>query len=94
MRKVYMKPNGKVVALRVNENISTSGVLGWIGSDQFGVHYNVVGDKRYIYTSNYESVNTKDESYNAFYDLIISYLYKIDPACRFDPDAENPDPLA
>jgi hypothetical protein len=54
----------------------------------------VVGDKRYIYTSNYESVNTKDESYNAFYDLIISYLYKLDPACRFDPDAENPDPLA
>lgn len=84
MKKIYMKPDGKVVALRVNENISTSGKP--VGEVPFGVKYNVAADgTNYIYTSTTPSVSTNDESFNAFYDLIISYLYQLDPNCRFDP---------
>ncbi len=88
MKKDYMKPEGKVVALRMNENISVSGVPG--ANDAFGIHYTITDDGvKYIYTSTeWTASSTGDEKYDLFYDLIISYLHNIDPNCRFDPNAE------
>ena len=87
MKKDYLKPEGKVVALRMNENISSSG--GFALGDKFGIHYTVIGDKKYIFgDTSVETSNTGDEKYDRFYDLILSYLHNVDPNCRFDPDEE------
>lgn len=84
MKKDYMKPEGKVVTLRMNENISTSGDSG-VAGDTFGMSYIVAGDKTYIYTSSFEASNTGDDKYDRFYDLIISYIHGLSN-CRYDPD--------
>ena len=83
MRKNYMKPEGKVVALRMNENISASGEPAF--RDSFGITYNVVGDTKYIYTSTtVQATSSTDDRFNAFYDLILSFIHDLSN-CRFDP---------
>jgi hypothetical protein len=83
MKKDYMKPEGKVVAMNLNENIATSG-----SSDTYGMKYRLGADgvTKYIYTSDYVACDTDNERFNRFYDLVASYIYGIDPNCRSDAD--------
>ena len=85
MKKDYMKPQGNVVAMQVNENIALS-IDKPTSSLNYGVNYVVVGDKRYIQGDvNYEASSTGDEKYDRFYDLIISYLHNLPSNCRYNP---------
>lgn len=85
MKKDYMKPQGNVVAMQVNENIALS-VDKPTSSLSYGVNYVVIGDKRFIQGDvNYEASNTGDEKYDRFYDLIISYLHNLPSNCRYSP---------
>ena len=81
MKKVYMNPKGKVVALHVNENISSSRNIFETESDPYGIKYMVVGDKKFIQTSDHEACSLGDEAYNRFFDLIVCALYDLDPNC-------------
>jgi hypothetical protein len=84
MKKDYLKPEGKVVALRMNENISLS---GFPTNDRFGIHYTIEGDKKYIFgDTRFEASNTKNDRYDRFYDLLLAFINNIDPNCLFDPD--------
>ena len=89
MKKVYMNPEGKVVSLRVNENISSSSGKISNTSGEFGIKYTIEGDKVFIYTSNHEACELGDEAYNRFFDLVVTYVYGIDPNCRFEPGADE-----
>ena len=85
MKKDYMKPQGNVVAMQVNENIALS-VDKPTSSLSYGVNYVVIGDKRFIQGDvNYEASNTGDEKYDRFYDLIITYLHNLPSNCRYNP---------
>ena len=85
MKKDYMKPQGNVVAMQVNENIALS-VDKPTSSLSYGVNYVVIGDKRFIQGDvNYEASNTGDEKYDRFYDLIITYLHNLPSNCRYSP---------
>lgn len=84
MKKVYMNPEGKVVALHVNENISSSGNVFESESHGFGMTYTIIGDKKFIYTSDHEACTLGDEDYNRFFDLVVSFLYDLDPNCRWE----------
>ena len=85
MKKDYMKPQGNVVAMQVNENIALS-IDKPTSSLNYGVNYVVIGDKRFIQGDvNYEASNTGDEKYDRFYDLIITYLHNLPSNCRYNP---------
>ena len=85
MKKDYMKPQGNVVAMQVNENIALS-IDKPTSSLNYGVNYVVIGDKRYIQGEvAYEASNTGDEKYDRFYDLIITYLHNLPSNCRYNP---------
>lgn len=83
MKKDYMKPEGKVVAMNLNENIATSG-----SSDTYGMRYRFGEDgvTKFIYTSEIVASATGNDRFDRFYDLVASYIYGIDPNCRFDPE--------
>lgn len=87
MKKDYMKPEAKVVAMNLNENIATS--LG--GSDTYGMRYRLGDDgvTKYIYTSDIAAQDTGNDRFDRFYDLVASYLYGVDPVCRFDPEEKE-----
>ena len=87
MKKNYMKPEGAVVAMCMNENISASS-RGPV-SDRFGIHYTVVGDNRYIFgDTSVPASNTGDDKYDHFYNLILVFIHNVDTNCLFDPDTD------
>lgn len=69
MRKNYVKPEGNVVALQMNENIALSFGFADIIYD-FTLAYRVVGDDRYIQDTNIKSKG-KDGLVGATLDLLI-----------------------
>jgi hypothetical protein len=87
MKKNYIKPEGSVVAMCMNENISAS-FHNPVG-DRFGIHYTVEGDNKYIFgDTSVPASNTGDSKYDHFYNLILVFIHNIDSNCLFDPDAE------
>lgn len=73
MKKDYMKPEGKVVAMSVRENIASStGVTG----DTYKVHYivNPVTGEKFIQGNTVPAADTKNEAFNRFYDMVQIYL--------------------
>lgn len=84
MKKDYMKPEGNLVALQANENIATSGAVNGGAVLNYGVYYLEVSGTKYIMgNTGYPASSTGDEKFDCFYDLIISYIHNLDPACRF-----------
>ena len=79
MKKDYMKPEGKVVAMNLNENIAISG-----SADTYSMTYRLGEDgvTKYIYTSDQVACNTGNDRFDRFYDLVASYIYGVDPICR------------
>lgn len=87
MKKDYLKPEGKVVAMRMNENISAS---GFPVNDVFGIRYTIDGDNKYIFgDTRFTASDTKNERYDRFYDLLLIFIHNINPNCVFDPEAEE-----
>lgn len=73
MKKDYMKPEGKVVAMSVRENIASS--TGSTG-DTYKVYYSVnpaTGEK-FIQGSDVPATVTNNEAFNSFYDMVQIYL--------------------
>jgi hypothetical protein len=85
MKKDYMKPEGKVITMNLNENIATSGSF-----DTYGMKYRPGEDgvTKYIYTSDVVACNTGNDRFDRFYDLVASYFYGVDPICRSEVKAE------
>ena len=76
MKKNYMKPEGKVVAMSVRENIASSeGSL----QDTYKVHYSVdvVTGVKYIQGSNVAASDTNNKSFDIFYDMVKTYLHNL-----------------
>jgi hypothetical protein len=74
MKKDYMKPEGKVVAMSIRENIASSeGSSG----DNFQVHYTLDLDSgvKYIQGSNVPATNTGNKDFDSFYDMVKTYMY-------------------
>ena len=85
MGKTYMRPEGKVVALCMNENISVSRGENIFFNDAFGLSYRMQGETAYIYNSTtVKATEVGDDRYKAFYDLLLTYVYDLSN-CRFDP---------
>lgn len=82
MKKNYMKPEGKVVAMSVRENIASSG--GSL-SDTYKVHYNVdnATGVKYIQGSSVVASDTNNKSFDVFYDMVKTYLHNLSN-CRAD----------
>jgi hypothetical protein len=82
MKKDYMKPEGKVVAMSVRENIASS---EGSSSDTYKIQYTwgEVPGVRYIQGSNYPATDTNNEAFDSFYDMVKTYLYGLDN-CRGD----------
>ena len=82
MKKDYMKPEGKVVAMNLNENIAAS----FGSADAYGMRYRFGEDgvTKYIYTSDVVACDTGNDRFDRFYDLVASYIHGVDPICRFD----------
>lgn len=82
MKKNYMKPEGKVVAMSIRENIASS--EGSIG-DTYKVHYNIdnVTGVKYIQGSKVVASDTNNKSFDVFYDMVKTYLHNL-PNCRAD----------
>lgn len=84
MKKDYMKPQGKVVAMQVNENIAIS-IDKPMTSMDYRVNYVVVDGVRYIQgVQDYPAASTGDEKMDRFYDFLISYIKDLPSNCRFD----------
>ena len=82
MKKNYMKPEGKVVAMSVRENIASSeGSL----NDTYKVHYNIdnATGVKYIQGSSVVASDTNNKSFDIFYDMVKTYLHNL-PNCRAD----------
>jgi hypothetical protein len=74
MKKDYMKPEGKVVAMSVRENIASSeGSSG----DNFKVHYtlDLASGVKYIQGSDVPATNTGNKDFDSFYDMVKTYMY-------------------
>ena len=85
MKKDYMKPQGKIVAMQVNENIAISLDVPDTFLD-YGVSYVVVNGVRYIQgVQDYPAHDTGDEKVDRFYDFLISYINNLPSNCRFSP---------
>ncbi len=84
MKKDYMKPEAKAVVMNLNENIALS--LKTLANDSFGVYYRPEGDTLYIYTSDVKASNTGNKEFDAFYDLVASYINGVGDVCSYDPD--------
>ncbi len=81
MKKDYMKPEGAVVAICVNENISTS--RGGT-EDAFLVHYGENSEgKRVIFDSNVPACEIGTEDQRRLIDLLNSFAYGL-VNCRED----------
>lgn len=87
MKKTYLKPEGKVVTMSIQENIASSMSMT---NDAYGIAYTFGADgtTKYIMGSSVEATNTNNENFNRFYDLVKSFLYaELVPAnCRVSAD--------
>lgn len=80
MMKSYMKPVGRLVSVQVNENIATSVDINY-GSGK--VYYSLgENGEKFIHTSSIVASNTGNKEFDAFYDLIASYVHNCPSACR------------
>jgi hypothetical protein len=73
MKKDYMKPEGKVVAVSVRENIASSeGSSG----DVYGVYYTPSEDglQQFIQGSDTPATNTGNKYFDSFYDMVKTYM--------------------
>lgn len=82
MKKDYMKPEGKVVAMSVRENIATSEGSAF---DDVKVHYtlNATDGTKYIQGSDIPATSTGNTSFDVFYDMVKTYLYNL-ANCRVE----------
>lgn len=82
MKKDYMKPEGKVVAMSVRENIATS---EGTASDDVKVHYtlNATDGTKYIQGSDIPATSTGNTSFDVFYDMVKTYLHNL-ANCRVE----------
>ena len=88
MKKDYMKPQGNVVAIQVNENVATSGQEHTTEVSS-GVQYAIIGTQAYIMgNTDYARTSTGDEKLDRFYDLILTYLHGLSN-CRFNPNVDQ-----
>lgn len=88
MKKDYMKPQGNVVAIQVNENVATSGQEHTTEVSS-GVQYAIIGTQAYIMgNTDYARTSTGDEKLDRFYDLILTYLHGLSN-CRFNPNGDQ-----
>ncbi len=84
MKKNYMKPEGVVVAMNLNENIATSNLSGdsspWLiyadprPGDPDGPEYINSSDVQYVQITN-------NKSFNDFYNWMMAKRLGIDPLC-------------
>ena len=85
MKKDYMKPEGNVVALLVNENISTS-ISSKPYESPYGIEYDIVGDSRYITGDpNYPATDTGNPEVDQFLDWVLSFMHNLPANCRYKP---------
>lgn len=88
MKKDYMKPEGNVVSIQVNENVATSG-QEHTTEVYSGVQYAIIGTQAYIMgNTDYAKTSTGDEKLDRFYDLILTYLHGLSN-CRFNPNGDQ-----
>ena len=88
MKKDYMKPEGNVVSIQVNENVATSGQEHTTEVPS-GVQYAIIGTQAYIMgNTDYARTSTGDEKLDRFYDLILTYLHGLSN-CRFNPNVDQ-----
>lgn len=88
MKKDYMKPEGNVVSIQVNENVATSGQEHTTEA-YYGVQYAIIGTQAYIMgNTDYANTSTGDEKLDRFYDLILTYLHGLSN-CRFNPNGDQ-----
>jgi hypothetical protein len=82
MKKDYMKPEGKVVAMSVRENIASS---EGSSSDTYQIHYTwgAVPGVKYIQGSDVPATSTGNKSFDSFYDMVKTYLHDLGN-CRAD----------
>ena len=85
MKKDYMKPEGKVVAMSIRENIAASeGTSG----DTYKIHYTIdaVTGVKYIQGGDVPATNTGNAAFDSFYDMVKTYLYpdRIPANCTAD----------
>ncbi len=84
MKHAYIKPAGKVMTMRLRENIAASaggsGTGG--GGNTYGVTYRQEGDTIYISTGTYVASSTGSATFDSFYDLVTSYVYDLTSVCR------------
>ena len=82
MKKDYMKPEGKVVAMSVRENIASS---EGTSSGNYKVHYTwgEVPGVKYIQGSNVPATSTGNKSFDSFYDMVKTYMHNLGN-CRAD----------
>jgi hypothetical protein len=85
MKKDYMKPEGSVVAIQMNENVAAS-ANGSTPQVSFIVQYSIVGETRYIQDSTeYVAADLGNETLNRFYDMLIAYINGLDANCLYNP---------
>ncbi len=84
MKQEYVKPSGRVLAIRLQENIAASagGGEGGGGSSLYGITYRQEGDTVYISTGTYVASSTGNTTFDSFYDLVTSYVYDLTSVCR------------
>ena len=88
MKKDYMKPEGNVVTIQVNENVATSGREP-TAEAFYGVQYAIVGTQAFIMgNTDYAKTSTGDEKLDRFYDLILTYVHGLSN-CRFNPNGDQ-----
>ncbi len=84
MKQTYIKPAGRVMAMRLCENIAASaggsGESG--GGNLYGITYRQEGDTVYISTGTYVASSTGSATFDSFYDLVTSYVYDLTSVCR------------
>ena len=82
MKKDYMKPEGKVVAMSVRENIASS---EGSSSDTYQIHYTwgAVPGVKYIQASDIPATSTGNKAFDSFYDMVKTYLHDLGN-CRAD----------
>jgi hypothetical protein len=81
MKKDYMKPEGKVVAMSIRENIASSeGSSG----DTFKIQYTVdlTSGTKYIQGSDVPATKTGNDAFDSFYDMVQTYLKPELAVCR------------
>ncbi len=85
MKKEYVRPAGRVLPLRLSEPVAaSSGELGpgVAGGNSYGITYRWEGDSLFISNSTHIASSTGSATFDAFYDLVTSYVYDLGSVCR------------